>query len=133
MKIIIKILGVLIVLAGIWLLVQPEGLYGWIENNSESTWLYILAITFRLAFGSLLVVAARASKFPGGIKFLGGLAIVAAIAFLLMGQGRFQDFISSMMASFKPFAPVAGLVGIAIGGFLIYAFSGQQSDSVRHN
>jgi hypothetical protein len=39
-----------------------------------------------------------------------------------MGQESFQDFITSLIPDVKPFAPVSGLLSIAFGGFLIYAF-----------
>ncbi len=110
-------------LLGISLLIKPEILIGWIENNMETTSLYISAIVVRLVFGSLFLVAARESKYPGVIKFLGYLFIIAAIVFIFIGQESFQDFITSIIPNVKPYAPVSGLLAIAFGAFLIYAFS----------
>ncbi len=123
MKFIIKLFGILLLLSGISLLIKPEIIFGWIENNKENTLLYISAIVVRLVFGVLFIVAARASKYPGVIKFLGYLFIIAAIIFIFIGQESFQNFITSLIPDVKPFAPVSGLLSIAFGSFLIYAFS----------
>jgi hypothetical protein len=122
MKLIIKLFGILMLLSGISLLIKPEIILDWIENNLENTSLYISAIFVRLVFGILFIVAARESKYPGLIKFFGYLFIIAAIIFTFMGQESFQDFITSLIPDVKPFAPLSGLLSIAFGGFLIYAF-----------
>jgi hypothetical protein len=122
MKLIIKLFGILMLLSGISLLIKPEIILDWIENNMENTSLYISAIFVRLVFGILFIVAARESKYPGLIKFFGYLFIIAAIIFTFMGQESFQDFITSLIPDVKPFAPLSGLLSIAFGGFLIYAF-----------
>ena len=123
MKLIINLFGILMLLIGISLLIKPEIILGWIEINMETTSLYISAIVVRLVFGILFIIAARESKYPAVIKFLGYLFIIAAIIFIFIGQERFQDFISLFFPSVKPYAPISGLLAIAFGGFLIYAFS----------
>jgi len=123
MKLIIKLFGIFLLLSGMSLLINPQIIIGWIEENMESTSLYISAIVVRLVFGILFIVAARESKYPGVIKFFGYLFIIAAIIFIFISQGSFQDFITSLIPDVKPFAPVSGLLSIAFGGFLIYAFS----------
>ncbi len=122
MKLIIKLFGILMVLTGISLLISPEIIIGWIENNMESISLYISAIVVRLVFGILFLVAAKESKYPGAIKILGYLFIIAAIIFIFIGQENFLDFISLFIPDVKPYAPVSGLLAIAFGGFIIYAF-----------
>lgn len=123
MKLIINSFGILMFLAGVSLLIKSEIIIGWIENNLENTSLYISAIVVRLIFGILFIVAARESKYPGVIKFLGYLFVMAAIIFFFIGQEIFQDFISPLITEVKPFAPAAGLFSMGFGGFLIYAFS----------
>ena len=120
MKLIIKLLGILIVLIGVSLLIKPEIIFGWIEDNMLNKSLYIFAIVFRLIFGILLIIAAKESKYPRVIKFIGYLAVLAAIVFIFMGQTNFLDFVSSGIPAIKPYASVVGLVAILIGGFLIY-------------
>jgi len=123
MKLIIRLFGILSLLAGIALLINPEIIIGWIEENMENTSLYISAIVVRFFIGILFIVASRQSKYPGVIKFFGYLFIIAAIIFIFIGLESFQVFIASLIPDVKPFAPVSGLLSIAFGGFLIYAFS----------
>jgi len=122
MKLAIKLFGILMLLLGISLLIKPEIIIGHIENNMENTSLYIFAIVIRLVLGILFIVAAKESRFTGVIKFLGYLFVLAAIILLFIGQENFQHFISSLIPQVKPFAPLSGLLAIAFGGFLIYAF-----------
>jgi len=123
MELIIKLFGILLLLSGISLLIKPEIILGWIENNMDSTSLYASAIVVRLVFGILFLVAARESKYSGVIKFLGYLFIIAAIILIFIGQERFQDFITSLIPIVKSYTLVGGLLSIVFGGFLIYAFS----------
>ena len=123
MKIIIKLIGILLLLAGISLLIAPQYIIGWIESNTENKSLYISAIVARLIFGVLFLVAAKESAYPVVIKVFGYLFIIAALIFVFIGQETFQHLIDSIIPSVKPFAPVSGILSIAFGGFLIYAFS----------
>ena len=77
----------------------------------------------RLVFGGLFLAAARESRYPGVIKFLGYLFILAAVIFIFIGQDSFIDFISSIIPNVKPYAPLSGLLAIVFGGFLFYSFS----------
>ena len=123
MKLIVKLFGLLMLLTGISLLINPEIIIGWIEENMENTSLYIFAIVVRLVLGILFIAAAKESKYPGVIKFLGYLFIMAAIIFIFIGHESFQDFLSSLIPDIKPYAHLSGLFVMAFGGFLIYAFS----------
>lgn len=123
MNLIIKLLGMLLILLGISFIIYPEFIFGWLEDNIENSSLYIFAIVGRLVFGILLIIAAKESKYPRVFKVFGYLAIIAAIIFIFIGHENFQDFIASIVAEFKPYAPISGLIVMAIGGLFIYAFS----------
>tara|TARA_R110001583_G_scaffold17310_5_gene70153 strand:+ start:1395 stop:1790 length:396 start_codon:yes stop_codon:yes gene_type:complete len=123
MKLIVKLFGILLLFAGLLLLINPEIIIGWIKNNIENTSLYITAIVVRLVLGIIFIVAAKESKYPRVFKFLGYLFLIAALIFIFIGQESFQDFMSTLIPNFKPFVPFSGLLSIAFGGFLIYAFS----------
>jgi hypothetical protein len=126
MKLIIKLLGILILLLGVSLLIKPEIIFGWIEDNMENRSLYLFAIVMRLIFGIILIIAAKGSRYPGIIKFFGYLAVIAAIVFIFMGEKSFLEFVSSGIPAIKPYYAVVGLVAIVIGGFLVYVFSGHK-------
>ena len=123
MKLIIKLFGILIILMGISFLLNPEGVYNWAEENTGNIMFYISVIIARLVLGISLILAAKESKYPGAIKFFGYLMIIAALIVIIMGHKGFQDLISSLVPVFKPYAPMSGLIGIALGVFFIYAFS----------
>ena len=124
MKLSIKLFGILMGLLGISLLIKPEFLIGWIENNMETTPLYISAIVVRLVFGVLFLATAKESRYPVVFKALGYLFVLAAIVFVFIGQERFIDFISSVIPHVNPYARIVSVLVIAFGGFLVYAFSG---------
>ena len=124
MKLVLKLFGILLILAGISFIIYPEFLFGWLEDNTENSSLYISAIVGRFVLGILLIIAAKESKFPLFFKIFGYLAIIAAIVFIFIGHENFQHFMASIIAEFKPYAPISGLIVVAVGGLFIYAFSG---------
>jgi hypothetical protein len=126
MKLFIKGIGIFILLVGLSLLIKPEFLYTWLKDSIETNYLYISAIVFRLAMGVLFLLAAKQSKYPGGIKFIGILAILAALIFFFMGSENFREFFSSLIPYFNSYAPISGLVAMLFGAFLIYAFTGNK-------
>lgn len=117
-------------LSGISLIIKPEIIFVWIENNMENTALYISAIIVRLVFGILFIVAARESKYPRVIKFLGYLFIITAIIFIFIGQDSFHIFITFLIPNVKPFAPISGILSIAFGSYLIYSFSRNKKNRI---
>jgi len=106
MKLAIKLLGVLIFLLGILLLVQPEIIFGWMEDHKESSWLYVSAIVVRIVFGVLL--------------------IIAALIFLFIGKESFQDFLSSIIPHLKSYDIMIGVIAMLLGCFLFYTFLGNR-------
>lgn len=133
MKLIIQLIGILLILVGIFFLSDPEALFDWIENSKQDTWLYISAIVTRLVLGILFIMAAKESKFPAAIKFIGYLLIVFVIIFILIGHNGFQDFVSYLIPTFKPYAPVSSLFAMAFGGFLVYAFTKRKGSMQESN
>ena len=123
MKLIINLFGILFLILGASLLIKPEIIFGWMEDNMENKSLYISGIIFRLVFGILLIMVSKKSKFPGAIKFIGYMAIIAAVSFIFMGYEKFHHIIVSIIPEFRPYAAISGLIGMALGVFLIYAFT----------
>ena len=50
------------------------------------------------------------------------MAIIAAASFIFMGYGNFRHIIISLIPEFRPYAAISGLIGMALGAILIYAF-----------
>lgn len=129
MKFILIFLGILMVMAGVGTLINPEIITDTFTDNSVDSSLYIGVIAFRLTFGFLLVWTAELSKYPKVIKIFGYLAIIAALIFILIGHDGFQNFMSEIIPVFTAQSQTAGLLSIVFGGFLIYAYSGNKEST----
>ncbi|MET7029938.1 hypothetical protein [Sediminicola luteus] len=123
MKLIIKLFGILLLVAGISLLIYPELIIGWIGDNIENTSLYITAIIVRLVIGLLFIVVAKQSKYPVAIKLFGYLFIAASFVLIFIGHVGFQHLINSVIPEVEPYAPLSGVLSMVFGGFIIYAFT----------
>ena len=122
MTIIIIIFGSLILLAGVLLLINPEIIFGFLGRNIENPAIQMIAVLVRLIIGALLVTQSSQSRFPLAIEVLGWILILAGISLAVIGQAKFRKLMSWVLTKFKAVGRIAGVVAIAFGGFLIYAF-----------
>ena len=118
-------------LAGLGILIDPEIIYQVIEDSRENESLYIIAISVRIVFGISLFISAKETKYPLIFKVIGVIAIVAAITFILIGPENFQDLVTSIMTSIRPYGRIGSLFTIAFGGFLIYAFKKKKNITIN--
>ena len=119
---IIIVFGLITFIAGAIIVINPETIFGLIRHKLEKLSLQLLAIVIRLALGILLIQYADESKFPAAIEIIGWLSIAAAITFSFIGRQRFVDLMTWAPSLLKPYGQVGGVIAIAFGGFLIYAF-----------
>ena len=126
MKQIIIFFGILLILAGLSLVVDPDIVYNFIIERSDDLWLYVTAISVRLLMGFMLIWTASESRYPIVIKILGYLFIAAAIVIILLGHEQFQEIISSLIPELRSFDRIGGLIGMAFGGFLVYSLTGKK-------
>lgn len=122
MTLLIIIFGALTLLAGIVIVINPEVIFGFLRNNLDKLVLHILAVVIRLVLGALLIYQSNISKFPFVIEVIGWLSIVAAIFLAVMGRRNFNRLMSWALSLSKPFGRVGGILAVAFGSFLIYAF-----------
>jgi len=122
MTLLIIIFGALTLLAGIVIVINPEVIFGFLRNNLDKLVLHILAVVVRLVLGALLIYQSNISKFPFVIEVIGWLSIVAAIFLAVMGRRNFNRLMSWALSLSKPFSRVGGILAVAFGAFLIYAF-----------
>jgi len=122
MTILIIIFGVLTLLAGIIIIINPENIFGLLSKHSEKLEMQILAVVVRLVLGVLLIYQSGASKYPLVIEIIGWLSIVAAVFFAVIGRNNFKRLISWALSLAKPFGRVGGFVAVCFGTFLVYAF-----------
>jgi hypothetical protein len=122
MTILIIIFGVLTLLAGIIIVINPENIFGLLSKHSDKLEMQILAVVVRLVLGVLLVYQSGVSKYPLVIEIIGWLSIVAAVFFTVIGRNNFKRLISWALSLTKPFGRAGGFVAVCFGAFLVYAF-----------
>jgi len=114
--------GALTLLAGIVIVINPEVIFGFLRNNLDKLVLHILAVVIRLVLGALLIYQSNISKFPFVIEVVGWLSIVAAISLVIMGRRNFNRLMSWALSLSRSIGRVGGIIAVAFGAFLIYAF-----------
>jgi len=118
----IILFGVLMLLAGMFLIIKPESLIGLLEKHIDKLGLHVLAVVVRLVLGVLLVSMADASKFPLAIEILGWIALAAALFLAVIGRARFRKIMAWALSVARPAARVGGVLAAGFGAFLVYAF-----------
>ena len=118
----IIIFGSLILLAGVLLLRNPEIIFGFLRDNIENQAVHVIAVMVRFIIGTLLITQSGLSKFPLGIEVLGWIFIIAGFCLAVIGRDRFCRLMSWVLTKFMPFGRLAGVIAMAFGGFLVYAF-----------
>ncbi|MCL1049955.1 hypothetical protein L2755_10010 [Shewanella abyssi] len=122
MSILIIVFGLLMLLAGMSLITNPEIIIRVLRENADKLWLHIGAVGVRLTLGAVLIYQASVSNFPVIMEVIGWIAIFAAIVFTIMGRNNFKRLISWVFSLVEPFGRIGGVLAICFGSFLIYAF-----------
>jgi len=122
MTVLIIIFGALTLVAGIVIIINPEVIFGFLRKNLDNLAVHILAVVVRLVIGVLLIYQSSISKFPLVIEIIGWLSIVAAIIIAIMGRRNFNRLMSWALSLSQPLGRVGGVLAVAFGTFLIYAF-----------
>ena len=125
MRIVIIIFGILLILAGLSLVVDPDIIFNFLIGKVDKLWLYVSAIAVRLLIGIFLLLSAKKSKYPIAITAFGILFVLAALFLLTMGRESFQDLISTLIPEFRRLGRIGGLLSMALGGFFVYVFTGK--------
>jgi len=118
----IIIFGVLTLLAGVVILINPEVIFGYLRSNIDKLGIHVIAVVIRLTIGVLLINQSSLSKFPLVIEILGWLSIIAALSLAVMGRHNFHRLMSWALTFLKPYGRFGGIFATAFGGFIIYAF-----------
>ncbi len=122
MTLLIISVGVLLLLAGIVIIINPDLIFGFFRNNADKLFLHILAVGLRIVFGLILIYQSNESKFDLAIEIIGWLSIAAAIIMALIGRRNFIRLISWFLSYTSSIGRIGGLLAMGFGAFLIYAF-----------
>jgi hypothetical protein len=119
----VAILGIAMAAYCTFLVVQPTSGLQWIASmNSERR--FALAISLRVAFGILFIVAAPDCSRPQVIRILGLIALAAAAVIAVMGRPRLDGFVEWLAAKPPPFFSVWLATGVAFGLLIVWAAVG---------
>jgi hypothetical protein len=122
MSLFIFLFAIMIAVAGIVLMLSPSVVMDFIESNGEKAWIYISAIVVRALLGWVMIQQSMHSKFPLTIEIIGWLMLFAALLLLVLGRSRFTRLIRWLLTRLRQLSRLAGLVALAFGAFLVYAF-----------
>ena len=121
MSILVIIVGLINVGAGLLGVLAPEALKRLAGRFWKANQGYLGALLFRLALSAMLIVGSRYCRFRVVILVLGILSAVTAIGILFAGQERQNRLREWTLTRPNNKVRMESLVGILIGGFLIYA------------
>jgi hypothetical protein len=118
----IIIFGILLLLSGIVILINPEIIFGYLRKNLDKPMMQILAVVIRLVLGAFMILVSNISRFPVTIEVLGWISIGAALVLGIIGREYFNSLMTWALSLSKSLGRLGGIVAMAFGAFLIYAF-----------
>jgi hypothetical protein len=101
----------------------PAGLV-WIAQHVKSPGAFYIIATVRVVFGLVLISVASFSRAPKTLRVLGYLIVIAGIITALMGLvaiDRARAMIEWWLQQGSGVVRLAGVLGLAVGGFIAYA------------
>ena len=122
MTLIIIIFGVLTLLSGIFIFLEPEVIFGYLKKHIDKVGLHFMAVALRFFLGALFISQSDVSRYPLVIEILGWLSIAAAIFLMVIGRDIFKRIMTWALSLEKPFVRAGGIVAAGFGTFLVYAF-----------
>jgi hypothetical protein len=120
MRLLGLVIGALVILASSISFVVPDLRLSLERSVMTPTGLYAIA-GLRIAIGLVFVFAAPASRAPRALRVLGLIVIIAGLSTPRFGVARAQAVVN-WLASAGPLMRLDSVVGMALGGFLLYVF-----------
>ena len=117
MKIIALLIAALMILLGLTGVLWPEGLMEFAKYTFTSTGIYVAAIV-RIAFGILLLVAAKATRTPKTVRVIALILLVAGVATALISVERAQLLRDWWLGRGPDAIRIAACIPLAIGFFV---------------
>ena len=121
MRLLGLVMGALVILVSAISFAVPDLRLALEESVLTPTGLYAIA-GVRIAIGLVFVFAAPASLAPRTLRVLGLLVIIAGLSTPWFGVDRAQAVLNWVASAGPLLMRLDAVVGIAIGGFLMYVF-----------
>ena len=112
--------AIAIVVLGAVGIVAPASLVAISRSFLSPTGLYVAA-GIRLTLGTVLVLAAPASRAPKTLRILGVVTVVGGIVTPLFGVDRARTIVEWMTTQGTAFMRIWGAIALVLGLFLAYA------------
>lgn len=123
MKNLAFVLALLVLAIGVVGIFVPACLV-WIAEHSATSSAFCLIGAVRIAFGSLLILVASASRSPRAIRVLGVLVLIAGISTAVTGLlaiERARAFIEEWLQLGAGVIRLTSVLLLVLGGFVAYA------------
>ena len=114
-------IGALVILVSALSFAVPDLRLALEESVLTPTGLYAIA-ALRIAIGLVFVFAAPASRAPRTLRVLGLVVIIAGLTTTWFGVTRAQAILNWVASAGPLLMRLDACVGMAMGGFLVYAF-----------
>ena len=115
------VIGALVILASVISFAAPALRLSVERSVMTPAGLYAIA-ALRIAIGLVFVLAAPASRAPRTLRVLGLIVIIAGLSTPWFGVDRAQAVLNWVASAGPLLMRLDAVVGIAIGGFLMYVF-----------
>jgi len=121
MRLLGLVAGALLIVAGAISFAAPDLRLSLERSVITTAGLYTIA-ALRIAIGLGFMLAASASRAPRTLRVLGLIVVIAGLSTPLFGVARAQAVVNWLSSAGPLWMRLDALVGMAFGGFLVYAF-----------
>ena len=114
----VVLIGFLMLVIGVAVVVSPAVLRGMLHQFLEARWVYWVSGA-RVLLGSILVVAASSTGFPGFVRALGVILIAAGVTIPLLGEelvnGIAEWWLRQSDGMLRGWGTLAAVLGAVVG------------------
>jgi hypothetical protein len=129
MKVASRLVAIFIIAVGVVAIAAPDRVLGLRSLVATQAGLLVIA-AFRAAVGVALIMAAPSSRWPKALQVMGAVVLLAGLATPLFGVERTRAVIDWEAAQGPALMRLAGVILLAIGGFLVVALSPRKMKSI---
>lgn len=117
----LALIGIVVVLAAVVLLVNPNMGFEFAEKYFFSTKFQYGVALLSIALGSLFYVESAAARFSALFLIFAVVCLVGGLVCLLLPHALFERIVSWELKTFRPYGRGLGILYGLVGGLLIFA------------